>query len=171
VLSATAFAADSDIVLTMGNSVGPDWAAGLARFFARVFFSVRGAGIASSSARGVSSAMGGGFSLDTSVGISTVGSDVRFLRRGVGVAFTVIAGSKSLGEAASWARAICDAPNAILPHRIERRIALWKRIKKFPPLSALRNPESIARFIFALDTGLLTRIATKSVLLCAPMKS
>src|SRR2546429_3705830 len=51
------------------------------RFFARVFFSVRGAGIASSSARGVSSAMGGGFSLDASVGISTVGSDVRFLRR------------------------------------------------------------------------------------------
>ena len=170
-LTATAFAADSDIVLTMGNSAGPGWAAGFARFFARVFFSVGRAGVASSSARGVSSAMGGGFSLAASVGISTVGSDVRFLGRGVGVAFTVIAGSKSLGEAASWARATCDAPNAILPHRIKRRIALWKHIKKFPPLSALRNPESIARFIFALDTGLLTRIATKSVLLCAPMKS
>jgi hypothetical protein len=114
VLTATAFAADSDIVPTMRNSASPGWAAGVARFFARVFFSVGGAGVASSSIRGVSSAMGGGFSLAASVGISTVGSDVRFLGRGVGVACTVIAGSKSPGEAASWARATCDAPNAIV---------------------------------------------------------
>ncbi len=100
-LTATAFAADSDIVLTTLNSAGPGWAAGIARFFVRVFFSVGGAGVDSSSARGVSSAMGGGFSLAASVGISTVGSDVRFLGRGVGVAFRVIAGSKSAGEAAS----------------------------------------------------------------------
>jgi len=128
VLTATAFAADSDIVVTMGNSAGPGWALGVARFFARVLFSVGGAVVASSSARGVSSARGGGFSLDASVGISTVGSDVRFLGRGAGVAFTVIAVSKSPGEAASWARAICDAPNAILLHRIEKRIPLWKHI-------------------------------------------
>ena len=98
----------------MGNSAGPRWPAGVARFFARVFFAVGGAGVASSSAGGVSSAIGGGFSLAASVGISTVGSDVRFLGRGVGVACTVIAGSKSPGEAASWARATCDAPNAIV---------------------------------------------------------
>jgi hypothetical protein len=153
VLTATAFAADSDIVLTMGNSAGLGWAAGVARFFARVFFSVGGAGAASSSPRGVSSAMGGGFSLAASVGISTIGSEVRFFGRGVGVAFTVIAGSKSFGEAKAWARATCDAPNAILLHRIERRIPLPKHIKEFPPLSALRNPESIARFIFAPDTS------------------
>jgi hypothetical protein len=140
VLTATAFAADSDIVLTMGNSAGPGWAASLARFFARVFFSVGGAGVANSCARGVSSAMGGGFSLDASVGISTIGSDVRFLGRGVGVAFRVIAGSKSLGEAASWARATCDAPNAILLHRIARRIALWKHIQKLS--AAFHSPQS-----------------------------
>ena len=145
-LTATAFAADSDIVLTMGNSAGPRWRAGVARFFARVFFAVGGAGVASSSAGGVSSATGGGFSLAASVGISTVGPDVRFLGRGVGVAFTVIAGSKSLGEAASWARAICDAPNAILLHKIKRRIPLWKHIKKLStafhsPQSIIRNPE------------------------------
>jgi hypothetical protein len=157
VLTATAFAADSDIVPTMGKLVGPDWA-GVARFFARVFFSVGGAGAASSSARGVSSAMGGGFSLGASVGISTVGPDVRFFGRGVGVAFTVIAGSKSLGEAASWARATCDAPNAILLHSIERRIPLWKDIKKLSaasrsPQSTFRNPELKARFISAPDTS------------------
>jgi hypothetical protein len=84
--------------------------------------------------------MGGGFSLGASVGISTVGSDVRLFGRGVGVAFTVIAGSKSLGAAASWARATCDAPNAILLHRIETRIPLWKHIQK---LSAVfRSPQS-----------------------------
>ena len=127
-LTATAFATDSDIVLTMGNSGAPGWALCVARFFARVLFSVGGAVVASSSARGVSSARGGGFSLDASVGISTVGSDVRFLGRGAGVAFTVNAGSKSPGEAASWARAICDVPNAILLHRIEKRIPLWKHI-------------------------------------------
>ena len=125
----------------MGNSARPDWAAGVARLFARVFFSVSGARVASSSARGVSSAMGGGLSLDASVGISTLGPDGSFFGRGVGVAFTVIAGSKSLGGAKACARATCDAPNAILLHRIERKIPLWKHIKKFPPLSALRNPE------------------------------
>jgi len=140
VLTATAFAADSDIVLTTLNSAGPGWAARIARFFARVFFSVRGAGVASSSARGISSAMGGGFSLGASVGISTVGPDVRFFGRGVGVAFTVIACSKSLGEAASWARATCDAPNAILLQRIERRTPLWKHIKKLS--AASRSPQS-----------------------------
>jgi len=122
VLTATAFAVDNDIVPTMG------WAAGVTRFFARVFFPVGGAGVASSSARGVSSATGGGFSLAASVGISTVGPDLRFVGGGVGVAFTVIAGSKSFGEAASWARATCDAPNAMLLHIIERRIPLWKHI-------------------------------------------
>jgi hypothetical protein len=122
VLTATAFAADNDIVPTMR------WAARVTRFFARVFFPVGGASVASSSARGVSSATGGGFSLAASVGISTIGSEVCFLDRGVGVAFTVIAGSKSFGEAASWARATCDAPNATLLHRIERKISLWKHI-------------------------------------------
>ena len=99
-----------------------------------------GAGIASSSARGVSSAMGGGFSLDASVGISMIAPDGSFFGRGVGVAFTVIAGSKSLGEAASWARATCDAPNAILLHRIERKIPLWKHTKKLS--TAFRSPQS-----------------------------
>ncbi len=127
-LTATAFAADSDIVLTMRKLARLGWAAGVARFFARVFFSVGGPGVASSSARGVSSAMGGGFSFGASVGISTIGSDVRLFGRGVGVAFTVIAGSISIGEAASWARATCDEPNAILLHSIERRIPLWKHI-------------------------------------------
>jgi hypothetical protein len=141
VLTATAFASDSDIVPTIGNSARPGWAAGVARLFAPVFLSVGGAGVASSSAGGASSAMGGGLSLDASVGMSTIGPDGSFFGRGVGVAFTVIAGSKSLGGAKAWARATCDAPNAILLHRIERKIPLWKHIKKFPPLSALRNPE------------------------------
>src|SRR5262249_49420946 len=64
------------------------------------------------------------------VGISMIGPDGSFFGRGVGVAFTVIAGSKSFGEAKAWARATCDAPNAILLHSIERRIPLWKHIKK-----------------------------------------
>jgi len=142
----------------MGNSARPSWAAGVARLFARVFFSVGGAGVASSSARGVSSAMGGGFSLDASVGISMIAPDGSFFGRGVGVAFTVIAGSKSLGEAKAWARATSGAPNAILLHSIERRIPLWKHIKKLSaafrsPQSAFRNPESKARFISAPDTS------------------
>ena len=127
----------------MGNSARPGWAAGVARLFARVFFSVGGAGVASSSARGVSSAMGGGFSLDASVGISMIGPDGSFFGRGIGVASTVIAGSKSLGEAKAWARATCDAPNAILLHSIERRIPLWKHIKKLS--AAFRSPQSAIR--------------------------
>src|SRR4029077_5940101 len=68
------------------------------------------------------------------------GSDVRLFGRGVGVAFTVIAGSKSLGAAASWARVTCDAPNAILLHRIKTRIPLWKHIQKLS--AAFRSPQS-----------------------------
>ena len=53
----------------------------------------------------------------------------------------------ALGEAKAWARATCDAPNAILLHSIERRIPLWKHIKKLSaasrsPQSAFRIPQS-----------------------------
>ena len=137
-LTATAFAADSDIVLTMGNSAGPGWAAGFARFFARVFFSVGRAGVASSSARGVSSAIGAGFSLGALLEISTLGFDVRSFGRGLGVALMVSEGS-SVGEAASWARANCDPANATLLHRIERRILRWKHIEKIS--AAFRTPQ------------------------------
>lgn len=87
------------------------------RLFTPVFFSVTGAGVASSSAGRVSSATAAGFSLGVSVEISTLGSDVRFVGRCVGVAFTVTEGSKSDGEAPSWARANCDPANAAAVHR------------------------------------------------------
>ena len=101
----------------MGSSAAAGCAVVGVRLFTRVFFSVTGAGVASSSAGGVSSATAAGFSLGGSVEISTLGSDVRFVGRCVGVAFTVIEGSKSVGEAASWARANCDPANAAAVHR------------------------------------------------------
>jgi len=101
----------------MGRSAAAGCAVVDVRLFTRVFFSVTGAGVASSSAGGVSSATAAGFSLGGSVEISILGSNVRFVGRCVGVAFTVTEGSKSVGEAASWARANCDPANAAAVHR------------------------------------------------------
>src|SRR5262249_22407154 len=143
VLTATPFAAERDIVLATGSSVAPGCAVAGVRLFTRCFFSVTRAGVASSSVCGVSSATAAGFSL-VSVGISTLGPDVCFIGRCLGVAFTVTEGSKSVGEVASWARANCDPANATLLHRTDRRIPLWKHIKKWS--AAFRPAQSRSEF-------------------------
>jgi hypothetical protein len=167
VLTATAFAPDIDITPGKGSSAAAGCAAGVGRLFTRVFFSGGGTGVASSSVRGVSSASGGGFwfgalveivssatRADLSLGafeISTLGSDVRFFGRDAGVAFTLTEGSKSVGEAASCPRTKCDPVNTPPLQRANRRIPLWKHIKKIsaafrPPQSAIRIPQLCLSF-------------------------